>query len=50
MNIGFLINALKEDHYGIADEIEIAKGRWLIIEDWKQGKEQIKRAWLSRKS
>jgi hypothetical protein len=49
MNIGFLITALKESHYGICDEIEIAKGKWEVIESWAEAKEQIKRQWLSRK-
>jgi hypothetical protein len=49
MNIGFLITALKESHYGICDEIEIAKGKWEVIESWAEAKEQIKRRWLSRK-
>lgn len=49
MNLGFLINALKDPNYGVAEEIEIAKGKYHIITDWKQGKEQIKRLWRSRK-
>ncbi len=49
MNIGFLISELKKDHYGICDEIEIAKGKWEVIESWSEAKEQIKRQWLSRK-
>jgi hypothetical protein len=49
MNIGSLINALKGDHYGICEEIEIAKGKWEVIESWAEAKEQIKRQWRLRK-
>ena len=49
MNIGSLITELKGNHYGICEEIEIAKGRWEVIESWAEAKEQIKRQWLSRK-
>jgi hypothetical protein len=49
MNLGFLISELRKDHYGICEEIEIAKGKWEIIESWAEAKEQIKRQWLSRK-
>jgi hypothetical protein len=49
MNIGFLITALKGDHYGICNEIEISKGKWEIVESWSEAKQQIKRQWQSRK-
>ena len=49
MNIGFLITALKRDHYGICNEIEISKGKWEIVESWSEAKQQIKRQWQSRK-
>jgi hypothetical protein len=49
MNIGFLITALKGDHYGICKEIEISKGKWEIVESWSEAKQQIKRQWQSRK-
>ena len=49
MNIGFLITALKGDHYGICNEIEISKGKWEIVESWSEAKQQIKRQWQSKK-
>jgi hypothetical protein len=49
MNIGFLITALKGDHYGICNEIEISKGKWEIVESWSEAKQQIKRQWQSRR-
>lgn len=49
MNIGSLITGLKGDHYGICEEIEIAKGKWEVIESWQEAKQQIKRQWRSRK-
>lgn len=49
MNIGFLITSLKGDHFGICEEIEIAKGKWEVVESWQEAKQQIKRQWQSRK-
>ena len=49
MNIGSLITGLKGDHFGICEEIEIAKGKWEVIESWQEAKQQIKRQWQSRK-
>lgn len=49
MNIGFLITSLKGDHFGICEEIEIAKGKWEVVESWQEAKQQIKRQCQSRK-
>lgn len=49
MNLGFIIKGLKDPSYGIAEEIEVAKGKYHIIYGWQQAKEQIKRQWLSRR-
>ena len=47
-NIIELLNSGK--HYGISNNIEIAKGKNEIVYRWKDGIEKIKRLWLIRKS
>lgn len=35
--------------YGAGENTEIAKGKFELVENWKDGKEKIKRLWLSKK-
>jgi hypothetical protein len=44
-----IINLLLiEDFYGVSKNIDIAKGRYKIAYNWKNGKEQLKRIWYGR--
>ena len=45
-----IIKVLQDyDHYGIGDNIEIAKGKHEFVTRWSDIKEKIKRLWLLRK-
>lgn len=45
-----IIKALQaNEHYGISENIEIAKGKYEIVASWKECKRKIKRSWLSSK-
>ena len=37
------------DFYNVSENIEFAKGKKEIVTSFKDGKEKIKRLWLSRK-
>lgn len=37
------------EHFGISERVEIAKGKYQIKRNWKDGLKQIKRRWLKRK-
>jgi hypothetical protein len=45
-----IIKVLQDyDHYGIGDNIEIAKGKHELVTRWSDITEKIKRLWLLRK-
>lgn len=37
-----------DTHYGVSKRVDIAKGRYKIAYNWKDGKELIKRIWYGR--
>lgn len=44
-----IIKLLQSDaFYGVSQEVEIAKGKYKIVKDWVNFKEQIKREWLTK--
>jgi hypothetical protein len=38
-----------DEHFGVSNEIEIAKGKWEMPTTWKQGWNKIKRYYLWRR-
>lgn len=49
IDLGFIVEELRHKHYGMGEEIEIAKGKYHIITDLRQAWTQIVRAWQRRK-
>ena len=39
---------VQSEHYGISNQIEIAKGKHSIAKNWTDGIKKIKRLWLIR--
>jgi hypothetical protein len=37
-----------DNHYGISKQVDIAKGRYKIAYNWRDGKQLIKRIWNGR--
>jgi len=38
-----------DNYYGVSERVEIAKGKYQIAREWKDGLKKIKRLWLIRK-
>jgi hypothetical protein len=49
IDLGFIIDSLRANHYGMGEEVEIAKGKYHLITDLRQAWTQIARAWQRRK-
>jgi len=49
IDLGFIVDALRANHYGMGEEVEIAKGKYHLITDMRQAWTQIIRAWQRRK-
>jgi hypothetical protein len=49
IDLGFIIDSLRAQHYGMGEEVEIAKGKYHLITDLRQAWTQIIRAWQRRK-
>jgi hypothetical protein len=49
IDLGFIIDSLRANHYGMGEEVEIAKGKYHLITDMRQAWTQIIRAWQRRK-
>lgn len=49
IDLGFIIDSLRAKHYGMGEEVEIAKGKYHLITDLRQAWAQIVRAWQRRK-
>lgn len=49
IDLGFIIDSLRAKHYGMGEEVEIAKGKYHLITDLRQAWAQIIRAWQRRK-
>lgn len=47
--IGYLIEMLNaDDYFGESENIEIAKGKYLLPSNWEEGKKIIRRQWQSK--
>ena len=49
IDLGFIINALKQPNLGLSEEVEVAKGKYHIISSIAQARVQIKRVWQRRR-
>jgi hypothetical protein len=49
IDLGFIIDSLRAKHYGMGEEVEIAKGKYHLISNMRQAMVQIVRAWQRRK-
>jgi hypothetical protein len=49
IDLGFIVDALRGKHYGMGEEVEIAKGKYHLITDLRQAWTQIIRAWQRKK-
>jgi hypothetical protein len=50
MIISQLLQQLRNDnHYGVGEHIERAKGKYELVNNWQGVKRKIKRQWQSRK-
>jgi hypothetical protein len=49
IDLGFIVDALRAKHYGMGEEVEVAKGKYHLITDLRQAWTQIVRAWQRRK-
>jgi len=47
--ISYLIEVLQgDDHLGVSDNVEIAKGKYHLPTTWGEGKKLIRRQWLNK--
>jgi hypothetical protein len=49
IDLGFIVDALRANHYGMGEEVEIAKGKYHLISNMRQAMVQIVRAWQRKK-
>lgn len=49
IDLGFIVNALKQPNLGLSEEVEVAKGKYHIISSIDQAWVQIKRQWQRRR-
>lgn len=49
IDLGFIVEALKQPNLGLSEEVEIAKGKYHIISSFTQAGIQIKRQWQRRR-
>jgi hypothetical protein len=49
IDLGFIVDALRAKHYGMGEEVEIAKGKYHLISNMRQAMVQIVRAWQRKK-
>jgi hypothetical protein len=49
IDLGFIVNALKQPNLGLSEEVEIAKGKYHIISSIAQARVQIKRIWQRKR-
>jgi hypothetical protein len=49
IDLGFIIDSLRAKHYGMGEEVEIAKGKYHLISNMRQAMVQIVRAWQRKK-
>lgn len=44
-----ILNLLAQHpYYNVSERVEIAKGKYELISNWKRAKEKIKRLWLRK--
>lgn len=49
--IGMIITALQsDDHYGVSDTVEVAKGKYQYIGSWRKFKRMVKRTRYAKDS
>ena len=49
INLGFIVEALKQPNLGLSEEVEVAKGKYHIISSIAQARVQIKRVWQRKR-
>lgn len=49
IDLGFIVEALKQPNLGLSEEVEIAKGKYHIISSIAQARVQIKRQWQRKR-
>lgn len=49
IDLGFIVEALKQPNLGLSEEVEIAKGKYHIISSIAQARVQIKRIWQRKR-
>lgn len=49
IDLGFIINALKQPNLGLSEEVETAKGKYHLISSIAQARVQIKRIWQRKR-
>ena len=49
INLGFIVEALKQPNLGLSEEVEMAKGKYHLISSIAQARVQIKRIWQRKR-
>jgi hypothetical protein len=49
INLGFIVEALKQPNLGLSEEVEVAKGKYHLISSIAQARVQIKRIWQRKR-
>jgi hypothetical protein len=49
IDLGFIVEALKQPNLGLSDEVEMAKGKYHLISSIAQARVQIKRIWQRKR-
>jgi len=49
IDLGFIVEALKQPNLGLSEEVEMAKGKYHLISSIAQARVQIKRVWQRKR-
>ena len=49
IDLGFIVEALKQPNLGLSEEVEMAKGKYHLISSIAQARVQIKRIWQRKR-
>ena len=49
IDLGFIVEALKQPNLGLSEEVEMAKGKYHLISSIAQARVQIKRQWQRKR-
>jgi hypothetical protein len=49
IDLGFIVESLKQPNLGLSEEVEIAKGKYHLISSIAQARVQIKRIWQRKR-